>query len=80
MALVNGGYLRYRAMKTFLKILLLSNGWSVFDIISQRYSLGDPFQKLFVNFLSVKKHGSDEWGLLALYRNEEIPTAGQILK
>ena len=35
MALVNGGFLNYRDMKKFLKILLLRNGWSDFEIILQ---------------------------------------------
>ena len=34
--------------------------------------LGDRFQKLFEEFRSVNKHGSGEWGLLALYRQAEI--------
>ena len=142
-ALVNGGFLHYTEMKEFFKNLLLWNRWSDFEIISQICSLGDPFQKLFAKFWSVKnmalvnggflhytemkeflkissslkllarfwnnftgdvpwvtlfkncsrnfdfvkKHGSGEWGLLALYGNEEIlknssssETAGQILK
>ena len=47
MALGNGGFLHYMDMKKFLKNLLLRNRWSHFEIISQEYSLGDPFQKLF---------------------------------
>ena len=66
MALVNGGFLHYVDMKKFLKNLLLRNHWSDFQIISQECSLGDPFQKLS---RSTQKHGSDEWGLLALYRD-----------
>ena len=31
--------------------------------------MGDPFQKVFAKFWSAKKHGSDELGLLALYRD-----------
>ena len=58
--------------RQFLKILLLRNCWSDFEIISQECSLGDPFQKFFAKFWSVHKHGSGEWGLLALYRHEEI--------
>ena len=69
MALVNGGFLH---MKKFIKNLLPQNGWSDFEIISQECSLGDPFQTLFAKFYSVPKHGSGEWGLLALYRHEEI--------
>ena len=34
--------------------------------------LSDPFQKLFLKFCSVNKHGISEWGLLALYRHKEI--------
>ena len=86
MALVNGGFLHYMDMKKFLKNLP-QNCWSDFKIISQECSLGDPFQKLFAKFWSIHKHGSGEWGLLALYGHEEIlkkiffsETAGQILK
>ena len=35
MALVNGGFLHYTDMKKFLKNLVLRNGWSDFEIISQ---------------------------------------------
>ena len=59
-------------MKKFSKILLLRNCWSDFEIISQEYSFGDPFQKLFAKFGSLHKHGSSEWGLLALHGHEEI--------
>ena len=72
MALVNGGFLHYRDMKKFLKNLLLQNCWSDFEIISQECSLGDPFKKMFVKFWSVHKHGSGEWGLLALQGHEEM--------
>ena len=58
--------------KQFFKNLLLWNHWSDFAIISQKCSLGDPFQKLFAKFWFVQKHGSGEWGLLALYEHEEI--------
>ena len=51
-------------MKKFLKILLLRHVWSDFEMISQKGSLDDPFQKLLTKFLSFKKHGSGEWGLL----------------
>ena len=71
MALVNGGFLHYMYMKKFLKNLL-RNRWSDFEIISQECSLCDPFQKSFAKFLSVHKHGSGEWGLLALSGHEEI--------
>ena len=53
MALVNGGFLHYRDMKKFFKNLLLRNCSSDFEIISQEYSLSDPFQKLFAKYLSV---------------------------
>ena len=56
------------------------NRWSDCEIISQICSLGDPFQKLFVKFWSVKKCGSGEWGLLALYRNEGILKKSSSLK
>ena len=72
MALVNGGFLHYIDMKKFLKNLPLRNRRSDFKIISQECSLGDPFQKLFAKFCSVHKHGSDKWGLLALYGHEAI--------
>ena len=68
MALVNGGILHYMVMKKFFKNLL-RNRWSDFEIISQECSLGDPFQKLFAKFSSAQKHGSEELGLLALYRD-----------
>ena len=68
MALANGGFLHYRDMKKFLKNLLLQNCWSD----SQECSLGDPFQKVFAKFRSVHKHGSGEWGLLALKGHEKI--------
>ena len=87
MALVNGGFSHYGDMKKFLKIFFLRNCWSDFEIISQEYSLSDPFQKLSAKFLSVYKYGSGEWGLFALYGHEEIlkktffsKTACQILK
>ena len=79
MALVNEGYLHYREMKKFLKILLLRHVWSDFEMISQKGSLDDPFQKL----LFVKKHGSGDRGYLhrtdmkKLLKNQ---TAGQISK
>ena len=79
-ALVNGGFLHYTEMKAFFKNLLLWNRWSDCEIISQICSLGDPFQKLFVKFWSVKKCGSGEWGLLALYRNEGILKKSSSLK
>ena len=72
MALVNGGFSHYRDMKKLLKNLLLGNCWSDFEIISQEYSLSDPFQKVFAKFRSVYKYGSGEWGLFALYGHEEI--------
>ena len=69
MALVNGGFFHYMDMKKFLKNLLLRDRWSDFEIISQECSLGDLFQKLFAKFWSAKNHGSDELGLLALYKD-----------
>ena len=45
-----GGYLHSTNMKKFLKILLLWNCRSDFELNSQKYSLGDPFQKLLANF------------------------------
>ena len=71
MALVNGGFSHYGDMKKFLKNLL-RNCWSDFEIISQEYSLSDPFTKLFAKFCSVYKYGSGEWGLFALHGHEEI--------
>ena len=68
MAQVNGGFLHYMDMKKFLKNLLLRNSWSDFELISQECSLGDPFKNCSRNF-DVQKHGSDEWGFLALYRD-----------
>ena len=59
-------------MKKFLENLLLWNRSSDFEINLLECSLGDPFQKLFVKFLSIYKHGSGEWGLLALSGHEEI--------
>ena len=49
-------------MKKFLKILLLRHVWSDFEMISQKGSLDDPFQKLLAKLLSFKKHGSGEMG------------------
>ena len=66
MALVNGSFFNYMDMKKFLKNLLLQNQLSDSEIISLECFLGDPFQKLFA------KHGCSEWGLLVLYRHEEI--------
>ena len=34
--------------------------------------LVDPFQKVLAKFSSVNKHGTREWGLLALYRHKEL--------
>ena len=70
MALVNGGFLHYMDIKKFLN--LLRNRRSDIEIISQECSLGDPFQKVFAKFWSIHKHGSGEWGLLALYEHEEV--------
>ena len=46
MALVKGGFSHDTDMKKFLKNHL-RNCWSDYEIISQEYSLSDPFQKLF---------------------------------
>ena len=35
-------------------------------VVSKSCSLGDLFQNLFSDFLSIKKHGSGECGLRAL--------------
>ena len=70
----------YMDMKKFLKNLLLRNCLSDFEIISQECSLGDPFQNLFAKFLTIHKHGSGEWGLLALYGHEEILKKSSSLK
>ena len=45
-----GATLHYTDMMKFFKILFLWNPWSDFEIISERCSLGDPFQNLFVEF------------------------------
>ena len=50
MALVNGGSLHYTDMKKFIKILLLRNRWSDFEIVSQECSLGDLFKYCSQNF------------------------------
>ena len=69
MALVNGGFFHYMDMKKFLKNLLLRNRQSDLEIILLECSFGDPFQKCLQNFDPPKKHGSDEWWLLALSRD-----------
>ena len=51
---------KWNFLKEFCKNLLLWNRWSDFEIISQDCFLCDPFQKLFVKFWSVEKHG--RWG------------------
>ena len=71
MALVNEGYLHYREMKKFLKILLLRHAWSDFEMISQKGSLDDPFQKLLAKFLSIKNMALVNRGYLQ-YGHEEI--------
>ena len=43
-------FLHYTDMKKFVKNLLLQNRLSEFEIISQNYSLCDPFQKLVAKF------------------------------
>ena len=72
MALVNEGYLHYREMKKFLKILLLRHVWSDFEMISQKGSLDDPFQKLLAKFLYFKNMALVNGGYLQ-YGHEEIP-------
>ena len=72
MAAMGGTFFTVCTSKKFFKILLLWNCLSDFEIISQEYSLGDPFKKLLAKFWSIHKHGSDEWGLLALYGHEKI--------
>ena len=69
MALVNRGFLHYWDMK---KLLKKSLSWKLQVRFFQECSLGNPFQKLFEKFLSIHKHDSGEWGLLALYGHEEI--------
>ena len=66
--------------KQFFKDLLLWNHWFDFEIISQKCSLGAPFQRFFAKFTSVQKHGSGEWGLLALYGHEETIKKSSSLK
>ena len=39
--------------------------WSDFEIITQEFSLGEHFQKLFVKLCSINKHDPGKWGLLA---------------
>ena len=83
MALVNEGYLHYREMKKFLKILLLRHVWSDFEIISQKCSSDDPFQNIFAKLLFVKKHGSGDRGYLHRTDMKKLlksQTAGQISK
>ena len=63
MTLVNWGYLHYTDMKKFLKVLLLWKGWSDFEIIIQKCTFGDPFQKLFI-LIHQKRHRL--WWLLAI--------------
>ena len=65
--------------KQFFKNLLLWNNWLDFEITSLQRSLADPFQKLS-KFRSVEKHGSGEWGPLALYEHEEILKNSSSLK
>ena len=69
MVLVNGGYLHYTDMKKFLKNLLLWNHRSDFKTISQRFSLGHPFQILFGKFWLVDRHALVN---RALYGHEDI--------
>ena len=50
MALVNGGFSHYRDMKKFLKIFLLRNWWSDFEVISQECSWVTLFKNCLQNF------------------------------
>ena len=61
LGLVKGGYLHYLDLKKCLQNLLW-NCRANFEIILQKCSLGDPFQKVFAKFWSINKHGSGEWG------------------
>ena len=68
MAVVNGGGIfHYTDVKKFLKNLL-QNSWSDFEIISQKCSLTAPFSNIVTEILIV----ISEWGLLSLYRHEQI--------
>ena len=76
-----GDFLHYTDMKKFLKNLLLWNPWSDFEIISQEYSFGDPFQKLFAKFWFVEKTWPPwGWRLFALYWHEDILKKSSSLK
>ena len=55
-----------------LRNLFLWNCLSDFELISQEYSLGDPFQKVFAKFWSANKNGSVEWGIFALYGHSQF--------
>ena len=54
----------------FFKNLQIWNHWPDLEMILQEYSLGDPLKNILEIF--IKKHGSDECGLLALYGHKEI--------
>ena len=64
MAVMKGGYLHYMEMKK--KKFFFSEIANKFKIVSQKYSLRDPFQKLFTKLLSVYSHGSGCEDLFAL--------------
>ena len=46
------------------KNLLVRNHWTDFNIILQKYSFGDPLQRLFKPFGFVKRHGRQGAGLI----------------
>ena len=46
------------------KNLLVRNHWTDFNIILQKYSFGDPLQRLFKPFGFDKKHGRQGAGLI----------------
>ena len=49
------------------KNLLVRNHWTNFNIILQKWLIGDPLPRLFKPFGFVKKHGRQGWGLFSLY-------------
>ena len=79
MALVNAGYLHYADMKKFLTIFFSEITGQILKQF-HRDVLGGPFSKIVLEFKSIKKHGSSEWGLLAIYRHEEILKNSSSLK
>ena len=73
---LNGGFLHYKDIKKFFKILLFWNSWSDFETISWECF----FQKVVTKFWLFKKHGSRNWGLITLYRHEGILKNSSSLK